>query len=231
MIRHISAVFKKQAKDTLKNRTVLIQFVMFPMITLLMTRTIGSVQIEENFFVTLFASMYISMAPLTVMAAILSEEKEKNTLRILRMAGVKPGSYLIGVGGQVLLFCLAGSAVICFCGVYTARERIWFMAIMAAGILISLMIGAAIGTFSRTQMMATSLTVPIMLLLSFLPMLSLFNTVIRRFSRFLYSDQILSLLKNPGHPEGGIKGPVILVLNMAAAFLVFSAAWRRCELA
>lgn len=73
------AIIKKQLKDTLKNKTVLIQFIMFPMLTLIMNHTIAIDGMPENFFVNLFATMYIGMAPLTSMAAIIAEEKEKNT--------------------------------------------------------------------------------------------------------------------------------------------------------
>ena len=74
------AIIKKQLKDTLKNKTVLIQFIMFPMLTLIMNHTIAIDGMPENFFVNLFATMYIGMAPLTSIAAIIAEEKEKNTL-------------------------------------------------------------------------------------------------------------------------------------------------------
>ena len=62
----------------------------------------NSVKIEgmpPDFFVNMFAVMYIGMAPLVAMSAIISEEKEKNTLRVLMMADVTPGQYLAGTGG------------------------------------------------------------------------------------------------------------------------------------
>ncbi len=76
-MRNVSAIFRKQLKDTLKNKTVLIQFIMFPVLTLIMNNAIRIDGMPENFFVNLFATMYIGMAPLTSMAAIIAEEKEK----------------------------------------------------------------------------------------------------------------------------------------------------------
>ena len=93
-MNNIAAIFKKQLKDTLKNKTVLIQFVMFPVLTLIMNNAIKMQEMPENFFVNLFATMYIGMAPLTSIASIISEEKEKNTLRVLIMSNVKPYEYL-----------------------------------------------------------------------------------------------------------------------------------------
>ena len=40
--RKIYAVWKKQVKDTLKNKVILIQFVMFPLLTAVMQNTIDS---------------------------------------------------------------------------------------------------------------------------------------------------------------------------------------------
>ncbi len=76
-MHNIFAVFRKQIKDTLKNKTVFIQFIMFPILTLVMNHVVKIDGMPENFFVNLFATMYIGMAPLTSIAAIISEEKNK----------------------------------------------------------------------------------------------------------------------------------------------------------
>ena len=115
------AIFKKQLKDTLQNKTVLIQFIMFPLLTLIMNHTITLEGMPENFFVNLFATMYIGMAPLTSIAAVISEEKEKNTLRVLMMSNVKPYEYLLGIGSYIWLACMLGAAIICTAGRYEFR--------------------------------------------------------------------------------------------------------------
>ena len=89
-MRNVGVIIKKQLKDTIKNKTVLIQFIMFPVMTLVMENAIHIKDMPENFFTKLFAVMYMGMAPLTAGASIISEEKEKNTLRVLMMANVKP---------------------------------------------------------------------------------------------------------------------------------------------
>lgn len=45
--------------------------------TLIMEHAITLNDMPELFFTRLFSTMYIGMAPLTAMAAIISEEKEK----------------------------------------------------------------------------------------------------------------------------------------------------------
>ena len=71
MIYHILAILWKQLKDTIKNKTILIQFLMFPCMTLIMENTINIQDMPEHFFANLFAIMYVGMAPLTSIAAII----------------------------------------------------------------------------------------------------------------------------------------------------------------
>lgn len=154
-MKNIITIIQKQLKDTLKNKTVLIQFVMFPVLGVIMVNMMQLEDMPENFFVMLFSSMYIGMAPLTSLSAIISEEKEKNTLRVLMMADVTPWQYLAGTGSYVFAACILGGAV--FCGLLenvTSEQRVLFLLIMAAGISASIVMGAAIGVGSRNQMAA-----------------------------------------------------------------------------
>lgn len=230
-MHNIGAVFGKQWKETLKNKTVFIQFVLFPVMTLVMDRAVKIEGMPERFFVNLFAVMYIGMAPLTAMASILSEEKEKNTLRVLMMSDVKPHEYLIGIGGYVWLVCMFGAGVICAVGAYSLQEGVAFMGIMATGFLVSLLAGAAIGTWSRTEMMASSVAVPVMMIAAFAPMLSYFNTAVARIAKFVYTEQIGILLGRGGGMAPDAENICIIAGNMLVAALLFVAAYKRSRLA
>lgn len=230
-MRNIVAIFKKQLKDTLRNKTVLIQFVMFPVLTLIMNNTIKIQEMPENFFVNLFATMYIGMAPLTSMASIVAEEKEKNTLRVLIMSNVKPQEYLLGIGSYVWFVCMLGGIVICIAGGYDLQTSIAFMGIMATGILTSLLIGAIIGIWSKTQMMATSVTVPVMMIISFVPMLSLFNSTIEKIARILYSEQISRMLNQINSLQLNAANLGVIVINILIAAMMFIMIFKKCRLA
>lgn len=194
-LRRIRAIFNRQVKDTLKNKTVLIQFIMFPVLTVIMASAVDLGDMPENFFVNLFATMYIGMAPLTSMATIMSEEKEKNTLRVLLMSNVNAFEYLIGVGLYIVILCAAGSCIIASQGHFNGREFAIFVGIMLIGILISTVIGAVIGILSKNQMSATSLSVPLMMIFAFLPMIASFNKSVGKVSKFIYSQQIDNLIE------------------------------------
>lgn len=229
--KKIVAIFKKQVKDTFKNKSVLIQFVMFPIMAIIMQNAVKIDGMQGNYFVTLFASMYIAMAPITSMAAIISEEKEKNTLRVLLMSNVKPMEYLVGVGSYVCLICMVGSYVFSRVGHYKGTDMLQFFAIMAIGIIISTLIGSAIGTCSKNQMMATSITVPIMMVFSFLPMLAIFNETIKKISKYAYSEQIYILMNEIGEIHIKMESVIIISANLLTMLVLFMISYRKSGLA
>lgn len=227
MNANIRAVLGKQIRDTFKNKAILIQFIMFPALTVIMEQAVKIDGMPEHFFVRLFAVMYIGMAPLVSMSSVISEEKEQNTLRVLLMSNVKPGEYLIGIGFYIWVICMLGACVFGICGQFKGSAWVSFMLIMAVGILVSILIGAAIGTWSKNQMTATSVTVPVMMVFSFLPMLSMFNADIKRIAKVTYSQQLQLLL---GQTEWSAESVAVILLNMMVAAALFWAAYRKSGL-
>lgn len=226
-MRHIGAIFWKQLKDTLKNKAILIQFLMFPIMTIVMENAIKIDNMPEHFFANLFAVMYIGMAPLTSMSAIISEEKEKNTLRVLYMSNVKAVEYFMGNALYIWSLCMLGSLVIGIAGGYRGEILVRFMLIMAVGHLISTMLGAAIGALSKNQMMATGIYVPVMMVFSFLPMLSMFNDTIESIAKIFYSQQLNLLIGNISDLKIGTECIVIMCVNMVLISGVFALSYRK----
>ena len=227
-MRNISVVIKKQIKDTFKNKTILIQFVLFPLLTVIFENAIDMKDMPEYFFTRLFAVMYIGMAPLTSTAAIISEEKERNTLRVLMMANVKPYEYLIGAGLYVWSICMIGA---CVMATGLPAETIpAFLGVMAVGFVISVIAGACIGMWSKNQMAATSLVMPVMMVLSFVPMLAIFNDTIAKISKIFYTKQIMNLMDGiilDGAEGIGRLGSIVIAVNAALLIVLFSLAYHK----
>ena len=76
-MKNSAAIFEKQIKDTLKNKEILIQFIMFPILALIMEKAIKIEGMPPHFFANMFSAMYVGMAPLVSIAAVIAEEKEK----------------------------------------------------------------------------------------------------------------------------------------------------------
>ena len=224
-MHNIGVIIKKQIKDTLKNKTVLIQFVMFPVLTLIFENAINIPDMPELFFTKLFSVMYMGMAPLVAVASVIAEEKEKNTLRVLTMANVKAWESLAGIGIYVWTICMAGAGVMAT--TLSSGDIPFYLGVMAAGFIISIAIGASIGIIASNQMAATSLSLPVMLIFSFMPMLAMFNDKIEKIAGIFYTQQIRELLGNMTFD--GIKTETMLVVavNALLALLLFFAAFKR----
>ncbi len=228
-MKNIIAIFQKQIKDTLKNKSVLIEFLIFPIMSIIMEYSIHIEGMPEHFFANMFAAMYVGMAPLVAMSAIISEEKEKNTLRVLLMSNVKPAEYLIGVGCYIWIICMMGSCAIGISGGYKGKMLLSFLTII--GVLVSMLIGAAIGTSSKNQMAATSLTVPVMVVFAFLPMLSTFNESIEKVAKIAYSQQVSILINGIGKTGASAENAVIISGNFLIAVVLFGYAYKKSGMA
>ena len=123
-INHICAIFIKQIKDSLKNRLVLVVFFMFPILALVFKEIVS--EVELDFILPSFITMNTVMVPIIFMSSIVSEEKEKKTLRMLIMSNVKAWEYLIGVGFCVFLLALISNCFFLFIIPFNAKEIVTF---------------------------------------------------------------------------------------------------------
>ena len=224
-------IFGKQIKDTGRNIALLIQFIMFPLMAIIMENAIQLNDMPEHFFAGMFAVMHIGMAPLNVTTAIISEEKEKNTLRMLLFANIKPTEYLLGIGGYVFSACMVGTVVFDILNGYRGKEFVLFLLIMAAGIVVSMLLGALIGIWSKSQIAATTISTPVMMVSAFLPMIAMFNDTVAKVADITYSQQIQILLNSVGTgtaPEP--KNLLVIAASMALAAGGFIIAYRKSGL-
>lgn len=226
-MRNIKAVFMKQILDTMKNKTILIQFVMFPVMAVIMENTVKLEDMPEHFFAKLFAVMFIGMAPLTCMSSIISEEKEKNTLRALMMSNVRPVEYLVSVCAYVFIMCMAGTIVFAVLGGYKGSELTLFISVMMSGTILSELFGTVIGISSRNQMSATSVTVPVMMVFAFVPMLSMFNESIKKIAKVIYSQQISDLINGIGVSDVPAGSIAVIAVNFLISVILFFAAYKK----
>lgn len=224
-MRNITIIIRKQLKDTLKNKTILIQFMLFPIMTLIMENAITLDGMPELFFTKLFSIMYIGMAPLTSVAAIIAEEKEKNTPRVLMMTNVKPWQYLTGVGLYVWLICMLGAGVMA-----TGLDReaiVFYMCIVGIGFTISVVAGACIGIYVKNQMAATSVVMPVMLILAFLPMIATFNDKIEKVAKIFYTQQLKVCLENMAFADITKETTIVVTVNVLILIGLYGITYKR----
>lgn len=83
------------------------------------------------------------------------------------------------------------------------------------------------GVFSKNQMMATSLAVPVMMIFSFLPMLSMFNDSIGKVAKYIYSEQLYLLINELSMIEIRPETIAILGVNFSLILVGFIFTYRK----
>lgn len=221
----IFGIFVKQIKDTLRSKQVLLLFFVFPVIAFAMVTAMNDIAGQANFFIAVFATIHIIFTPIVCSATVVAEEKEKNTLRMLIMSNVKPFQYLFSIGGFIWLMTMLTGGFFFFIGDYTAEEIPVIAVFMAFGTILSVLLGMAAGTASRSVSAANGIAVPLGMVLGFLPMLARFNETIQKAADFLYSQQISYVLEKTGEQDGRMAW--ILALNLMICLGIFVLVFRK----
>ena len=226
-MKSIKAIFIKQMRDALKNPAVLIQFFLFPIMALIMTELVAKPndEIPTSMFVTMFASMAAGMTPLVMTSGAIAEDRERKSLRFLVMAGVKPHEYLMGVSGFVLLVSLITSVAFGLIGEFRGVGFIIFVSVLFIGSAASSMLGASIGIFSKNQQASVATSTPVFLVLSFSPMISMFNETIAKITSVFYTQQINTVVND--FSTDLTKPLIIIAANIAVLLILFILAYKK----
>lgn len=226
-MRSIKAIFLKQAKDMFKNPMVLVMFIIFPVVALIMTQLIAKQNdyIPNNMFVTMMSAIFAGMGLVTAASAVISEDIERKSLRFLIIAGVKPHQYLLGTGGFFLLAGTVASVFFALIGDFTSLETVKFLIVMITGTASSIILGMAIGMFSKNQQVATSLGMPVAVIIGFVPMIATFDERIAKIASVLYTQQINIIVND--FSASLFKPLLVIVSNIAVFTVLFVLAYKK----
>jgi len=225
-MRSTQAIFIKQLRDIFKNRMVLIQFIVFPLIAFVFTEVVAKPNdsISNNMFVTIFAGIYAGMTILTTTAGMISEDRERKSMRFLVMAGVKPHQYMLGIGGVMMVMSLLVSVVFGFMGGFYGMDFVKFVAALMLGAIASVLLGAAIGIVSKNQQAATAMAMPLGMLLGFTPMLAMFNETVKKYASVFYTMQVDVLVND--FAASFMKSAFVILANAVVFAVLFTVAYK-----
>ena len=141
------------------------------------------------------------------------------------MANVKPWQYLLGVGIYVWMICMVGAGVM---SIRFSGSELWiYLCIMGVGFLISIIAGACIGMYAKGQMAATSLVMPVMMVLAFAPMLAMFNDKIGKVAKFFFTQQIRLILEEMTLANVTREAYCVMIGNVVVLLFLFSIIFRK----
>ena len=185
-LNHITAVFKKTLKDMLRNRRQLLLFLIFPLMAYLFNATVEE---GREIFPLTFLPMNVMFCSINIMAAVISEEKEKGTLRCLMFANVKPIEYFLGNGIFVLLVTAISSSLFIPLIDISGINYLYFYGFLILSSICSMVLGATIGISVKNQMAANGLCAPVTILVGMLPTFGAMNESLKGISKLFYSTR------------------------------------------
>jgi len=142
------------------------------------------------------------------------------------MSGVKPVQYLLGITTVLLVFAVATSAIFAvMIGAEGIGEVALFFLAMIASVLCSVFLGASLGITAKNVQAATSIAIPLSMMLGMAPMLGMFNETIGNIAQPFYTMQTSRLIENlsanPTEPLLFIAG------NIAVFAILFLVLYKR----
>jgi len=225
-MRSIHAVLAKQTTDLRRNRLVFLQFVIFPLIALAFTGLVAtpSPDIPDTMFITMFAALFAGMSVPVSMASLVAEDRERGSLRLLVMAGVKPAHYLVGTGGAIGAVSLIVAVAFTLMTGFSPSLSGKFLLVIMLGVICSVLLGAAVGLLAGNVQAATAIAMSVAVLVGFGPMLAQFSPVAGKATAFLYTMQVSRLANDPTTSLG--RPLLIIAANLAILAALAMVAYR-----
>ena len=229
-VNHILAIFKKTSKDMFRNKRQLFFFLLFPAMTYLFYYTIKD---GRELFPIAFLPTNIMFCSMNIMAGIISEEKEKGTLRSLIFASIKPLEYFLGIGIFVLIVTVIScSLFIPLINISEINYLYFYLSIILAS-LCSMILGATIGIIAKNQMTANGMCAPITIIIGMLPTFGAMNDSIQKITKILYTSRFADTIAQITSNSKVIFDYKILltyISNFLICIIIFSLVYRKKKL-
>ncbi|MEO3947582.1 ABC transporter permease [Gorillibacterium sp. CAU 1737] len=193
-MRHIRAIFKKECKEFGKNPNILFMCAL-PLLFAVLYSSIFDENFPKGDLLTLCVGTSLTMVTCFVIAMLIAEEKEKQTLRTLMLSAVSPVEFFVGKGLFTLLVSTVLNAIIFFLVGIDASLYGIFLLLTTLVCLTMLELGAMIGMIAQNQMATGVVGMPIVLVFFMVPMFAELNPVMTKIAWFLPNYHMNVLMK------------------------------------
>ena len=176
--------------------------------------------------------MNISMTGIYGVCGALAEEKEKHTLRVLMTSSVNGLEFFLGSVIPVMGMLVAVNGIlVAVAGAHMSAAQ-WgvYLLVSLLSAVASTVIGMIFGIFSKSQINASTVTLPAILVFMLIPTLADFSEVLKRISDFLFTgimqNVVTVIVKGEGTPFG-ITEVLIIVAETVLALVCFLVAYKK----
>lgn len=227
-MRAVSAIFQKQLSDFPKNVSIVLMYILYPVLAFVMGNFMG----EGEAFVITFAMMFAGAAPMITIANTIAEDNEYKSLRFLIMAGVKPHQYILGLALFVLVMSVFSLLAFVLIGGFSMDAIMIFMPLGLLICLVSCVLGGVVGIFSKNVQQSAAIYTPLMLVITFVPFIGSFNETIGQVAHFLFTQQFVRIMAyivfaDPYASIDMLAALIIIAGNLLAFGILFAIAYKK----
>lgn len=194
-IREIGAVMYKECIDVIYNKSLILINIIFPVLGYIFSNILK----DEFDFIemsTMLMLFHTTFSPMLTIANIVADDKEKCTLKYLILLGVKPSSYLFGIGIVSFILSFVSSFGFVIINDWNNRQLINFICCNVLEIVASLVIGAVIALLVKNHVAVGIITGPTAMIISMITVLAPINDKIASCARNIYSFEIFHKYNN-----------------------------------
>lgn len=215
--KRMNAIFLKDWKELYKNSYILFTLAM----PLAFAALLGRVGEEASAFSSMPITLSLVIAGVFIQAAMIAEEKEKNTLRGLLLSPATTTEILIGKSALtsiMTLLVIIGSILL---SDFHVTNIALFALIIIINIIFYVSMGTILGLLSRTVMETTIIGMPIMVIFGLGPMFvnMIENKAIIKLINFLPSEHFTAAWTAVSNGQGFID-----ILNHLLILTIWAAA-------
>lgn len=222
-IRKTKLISKFKFLTILKNPQLLCSSILAICFCAILKAYIPDEQLKAQplFIITTGLIFSFAMGGVMLTALPLAADKENNILRVLMVSTISPTNYLLGSLIPPFLIVFLTNLIL---GIFWLPKEIPFISylvITSIGTIISLSIGLIVGFYSFNQMTASSICIPIIFIFAIVPILRTMSSDFEKYSKYLYTSQILNYLGNLyENKSNSLTTEIAIVLSATFSFSV-----------
>ncbi|MEX2785310.1 ABC transporter permease [Streptococcus sp. H49] len=201
MSRRLAALIWLRGQVILSNKSILLQILIpfaFTYFYKYLYGMDGGANTEQmRMLLMLCLPFSLTLAVGNPISAILSEEKEKNNLRTLLLSGVRNGEYIAAtIAFPLVLTFLVLLAIPMILEVSLSGQLLNYIGILFLTALAVILLYLLIGLVSRNQVTAQVISLPAMLFIIFLPMVSTIDKTVTKLTDYSFMGLMTKLFSD-----------------------------------
>ena len=223
MIKRMKALIWLRNQILLSNKNLLVQ-ILLPYLLVLLYKNFMGAQAKGMTLMFICLSTAISMSVGSMISTIIAEEKEKNNLKTLLLSGVRYHEYILSVlVHPIIITIITMVSFPMLTGVTLGDKLLPYIVVVLLTALAVMLINLSIGLLSATQSKAQINGLPILFMVSLLPIFSSMKEGVKEFIDYTFMSSYTDFFTKADFSLTDASIWVLLIWNLGVLALAFLA--------